>query len=127
MTPLKARRLALGFSLRDVEQITDGEVSNAYLSQLENGKIKSPSLHVCLHLSAAYATPMETVAGWFGHEVKTVPPRICEACGQALPMAASAIDARSGETRQGLDPEGTKARAEGDAQAPLAPVSNEGG
>lgn len=32
--------------------------------------------------------------------------------------AASAIEARSGETRQGLDPEGTKARPEGDAQTP---------
>jgi hypothetical protein len=33
-------------------------------------------------------------------------------------LLASAIEARSGETRQGLDPEGTKARAEGDAQTP---------
>jgi transcriptional regulator with XRE-family HTH domain len=35
-------RKAKGFSLREVEDATDKAVSNAYLSQLENGRIKKP-------------------------------------------------------------------------------------
>ncbi|WP_041344179.1 helix-turn-helix domain-containing protein [Runella slithyformis] len=38
---LKALREAKGLSLREVERKT--EVSNAYLSQMESGKIKQPS------------------------------------------------------------------------------------
>ena len=34
-------RTAKGLSLRQVEEATDKAVSNAYLSQLENGKIKA--------------------------------------------------------------------------------------
>lgn len=93
-SPLKARREALGFTLRDVEAITEGAVSNAYLSQLENGKIKNPGLHIVLSLSAAYVMPMEEVAKWFGVETKIVPPRICGECGQALPLQF-VIDAKA--------------------------------
>lgn len=38
---IKCRRLILGLTLRDVEKQTG--ISNAYLSQLENGRIKKPS------------------------------------------------------------------------------------
>lgn len=37
-------RIAAGMSLRDVEKASDGKVSNAYLSQLETGKIPSPAI-----------------------------------------------------------------------------------
>lgn len=50
---LKSERLRSGFTLRDVEKITEGEVSNAYLSQLENGKIAKPSPHILFALSTA--------------------------------------------------------------------------
>ena len=36
-------RQAKGLSLREVEEATGRAVSNAYLSQLENGKIQKPS------------------------------------------------------------------------------------
>ena len=39
-------------SLRDVEQLT--EISNAYLSQLENGKIQQPSPVILHKLSSLY-------------------------------------------------------------------------
>src|SRR2546425_8968864 len=39
-------RTAKGLSLRQVEEATDRAVSNAYLSQLENGKIQKPSPNV---------------------------------------------------------------------------------
>lgn len=49
---LKALRKESGYTLREVEGISG--VSNAYLSQLENGKIKNPSLSVLHKLSKAY-------------------------------------------------------------------------
>lgn len=51
---LKSVRTGLGMSLREVEETTDREVSNAYLSQLENGRIVKPSPNVLHALATAY-------------------------------------------------------------------------
>lgn len=40
--------------LREVEDATGGEVSNAYLSQLENGRIAKPSPNILYELSEVY-------------------------------------------------------------------------
>jgi len=48
----KQKRLAKGFTLRQVEEKTG--ISNAYLSQLENGKIKKPSYDTIQKLNAVY-------------------------------------------------------------------------
>lgn len=48
----KKKRLQVNMTLRQVEQKTG--FSNAYLSQLENGKIKSPSFNVVKSLSDLY-------------------------------------------------------------------------
>ena len=48
---LKQIRKQRGLTLRDVEKLTG--ISNAYLSQLETGKIKKPSHHVVQLLSEA--------------------------------------------------------------------------
>jgi len=54
-------RRAKGFSLREVEAATGNAVSNAYLSQLENGKINKPSPKVLHSLAEVYAVPYETL------------------------------------------------------------------
>ncbi len=41
-------------SLREVEGASNKEVSNAYLSQLENGKIAKPSPHILHALATVY-------------------------------------------------------------------------
>jgi transcriptional regulator with XRE-family HTH domain len=46
-------------TLRDVEEATNKEVSNAYLSQLETGKIAKPSPNVLHSLAEVYAIPYE--------------------------------------------------------------------
>lgn len=46
-------------TLRGVEEATDKEVSNAYLSQLENGKITKPSPSVLHALAGVYGQPYE--------------------------------------------------------------------
>lgn len=51
---LKSLRGGMEMSLRGVEEATDREISNAYLSQLENGKIAKPSPHVLHKLAEVY-------------------------------------------------------------------------
>jgi transcriptional regulator with XRE-family HTH domain len=54
-------RTAKGLSLREVEEATGKAVSNAYLSQLENGKIKKPSPNVLHSLAEVYVVPYEAL------------------------------------------------------------------
>jgi len=54
-------RVAKGLSLRQVEEATDRAVSNAYLSQLEKGKIRKPSPHVLHGLAEVYGVPYEAL------------------------------------------------------------------
>ena len=54
-------RTAKGLSLREVEAATGKSVSNAYLSQLENGRIKKPSPNVLHRLAEVYAVPYESL------------------------------------------------------------------
>lgn len=54
---LKTAREINKFSLRDVEEVTN--ISNAYLSQLENEKIKSPSANYLYKLSNLYRLNFE--------------------------------------------------------------------
>lgn len=46
-------------TLREVEEATQKKVSNAYLSQLENGKITKPSPNILYALSQIYAISYE--------------------------------------------------------------------
>lgn len=52
-------RKAARLSLRQVEEATDQEVSNAYLSQLENNKISKPSPNILHALAGVYAASYE--------------------------------------------------------------------
>lgn len=54
-------RAASGLSLRQVEEATNKEVSNAYLSQLENNKIARPSPNVLHALARVYKTSYEAL------------------------------------------------------------------
>ena len=61
--------MALGLSLRDVEEATGKEVSNAYLSQLETRKVKKPSPHILYALSLVLAVPYEALMERAGYIV----------------------------------------------------------
>ncbi|MBV9828299.1 MAG: helix-turn-helix domain-containing protein [Alphaproteobacteria bacterium] len=66
---LATLRSAKRMSLRDVEEATEREVSNAYLSQLENNKIAKPSPHILHALAGAYGASYENLmerAGYLG-------------------------------------------------------------
>lgn len=51
---LAAIRSDRKLTLRQVEEATGKEVSNAYLSQIENGKVSAPSPHVLHALAELY-------------------------------------------------------------------------
>jgi transcriptional regulator with XRE-family HTH domain len=78
--------MAKGLSLRRVEEVTRNAVSNAYLSQLENGKIRKPSPNVLHSLAAVYAVPYETLMEKAGY----LPSSGAGSAGRKL--AAFAID-----------------------------------
>lgn len=56
---LKESRELIPFTLRQVEEATG--ISNAYLSQLENDKIKKPSANVLYKLASVYNIELNTL------------------------------------------------------------------
>lgn len=71
---LRKSRDDMKLSLRDVEAATDKEVSNAYLSQLESGKIAKPSPHILYALAKALNVEYEGLmqrAGYIAPKDKT--------------------------------------------------------
>ena len=52
-------------SIREAEEVSG--VSNAYISQIETGKIKKPSPDILIKLSEAYKAPYETLMEMAGH------------------------------------------------------------
>lgn len=58
-------------SLRDVEEATDKKISNAYLSQLENGKIIQPSPRILHALSQALKIDYEVLMKRAGYLLPT--------------------------------------------------------
>ena len=73
---LSSARTKLGFTLRAVEEETG--ISNAYLSQLEHGKIKTPAPQNLYKLSEIYQVPYELLmelAGYPVPEARSTEPR----------------------------------------------------
>ena len=52
-------RTSTSFSLRDVERLTDGLISNVYLSQLETGKRTDPHPRLLVALAKVYDVPWQ--------------------------------------------------------------------
>ena len=61
---LKAARETQALTLRQVEEITG--ISNAYLSQLENNKIKKPSANILYKLAELYRIAFDFLLGEAG-------------------------------------------------------------
>ena len=62
---LRALRESLRMKLREVEEASG--VSNAYLSQLETGKIGKPSPHILHKLASVYNVPYEMLMDRAGY------------------------------------------------------------
>ena len=70
---LATLRASKGWTLREVEEATEKEVSNAYLSQLENGKISKPSPHILHSLAQVYGMAYEILMEKAGYIVRSSP------------------------------------------------------
>jgi transcriptional regulator with XRE-family HTH domain len=90
-------RRAKGLSLREVEEATGKAVSNAYLSQLENGKIQRPSPNVLHSLSRVYSVPYEALMEKAGYLLPSE-----QEGGRSRPLAAFAIDDLTAEEEEEL-------------------------
>jgi len=90
-------RTAKGLSLREVEEATGKAVSNAYLSQLENGKIRKPSPNVLHSLAEVYAVPYEALMEKAGYLLPSV-----NGGGNRKRLAIFAIDDLTAEEEEEL-------------------------
>lgn len=88
-------------SLRAVEEATGGDVSNAYLSQLETGKIAKPSPHILYSLSEVYGIAYETLMQRAGYIVPSSTKRDGGKHGSAATFAINNLS--SDEEKQLLD------------------------
>lgn len=91
-------RTAKGMSLREVEEATGKTVSNAYLSQLETGKIRKPSPNILHSLSGVYAVPYEALMERAGYLL----PTEAKQTGRRRRLAAFAIDDLTAEEEEEL-------------------------
>jgi HTH-type transcriptional regulator, competence development regulator len=70
---LKDSRELIPFTLRQVEEATG--ISNAYLSQLENDKIKKPSANVLYKLASIYSIELDVLLAAAGVIEKKSPTK----------------------------------------------------
>jgi transcriptional regulator with XRE-family HTH domain len=92
-------RVSKGMSLRQVEEATGRAVSNAYLSQLEKGKIQQPSPSILHQLAGVYAVPYEALMERAGY----LQPTADDArAGRRKRLAAFAIDDLTAEEEEEL-------------------------
>jgi transcriptional regulator with XRE-family HTH domain len=85
-------------SLRDVEEATGDAVSNAYLSQLENGRIQKPSPNVLHRLAEVYSVRYETLMEKAGYLL----PSTAKESGPRRRLAVFAIDDLTAEEEEEL-------------------------
>ena len=69
---IRKARQDVSMSLRDVEEATNKEVSNGYLSQLESGKIAKPSPHVLYAVANALSVNYEALMQRAGYILPNV-------------------------------------------------------
>ena len=90
---IKKARTDLQLSQREVEEATQKEVSNAYLSQLESGKISKPSPHILYALSTVLAVPYETLMERAGYIVPSTDRQVGAKHGRAATFSVDNLSA----------------------------------
>lgn len=81
------RRLK-GLTLRQVEEATEAAVSNAYLSQIENGRVRKPSADVLYSLAEIYGVSYEDLMMRAGY----IQPKACDRESEGRRLAAFATE-----------------------------------
>lgn len=101
---LRSARQAAGFTLRKVEEISEGRVKNGYLSQVESGVIRVPSTHVLHELAKVYKVDYDLVLRYAGLPTQNTATADAGASARigAIPMTALE-DLDEAETKELLD------------------------
>lgn len=86
---LRQYRNIKGLTLREVEKGTG--VSNAYLNQLEQGKVKDPSPHMLHKLATFYGVSYENLLKLAGYIVPTKTLATKKATGVAYSLLADLV------------------------------------
>ncbi|ODA68963.1 HTH-type transcriptional repressor RghR [Methyloligella halotolerans] len=84
---LAAIRKDRKMTLRDVEEATNKQVSNAYLSQIENDKIRKPSPNVLHTLAELYGISFENLMEMAGYFVSPAKRKIEDRHGRVATFA----------------------------------------
>lgn len=74
-------------TLRQVEDATEKQVSNAYLSQIENGKVRRPSPNILYVLAELYGVSFEGLMERAGYYLKSTTRRPDARHGRAATFA----------------------------------------
>jgi HTH-type transcriptional regulator, competence development regulator len=88
------------WTLRDVENRTKKKVSNSYLYQLENGKVKAPSPNVLHELSVVYDASYPELMKLAGFVVPRSSPR---ASSTSASVAFDALNLTEEERNEVMD------------------------
>lgn len=97
-TTLKEARELIPFTLRQVEEATG--ISNAYLSQLENDKIKKPSANVLYKLASVYRLELNTLLSAAGIIEKSSAPNMPQKNNEWMNRLAFYADGLSDEEKE---------------------------
>jgi transcriptional regulator with XRE-family HTH domain len=81
---LQARRKERSLTLRDVRAITNGRLSDSLLSQIETGRVKSPTIKSLHLISAALGLDFAQVCGKAAVGERVATPDFCPTCGQVI-------------------------------------------
>jgi len=83
-------RSAAGMSLRDVEVASENQISNAYLSQLETGRIRNPSPGILHEIDSVYTARLPKNA-----PIRCSYTRMMELAGHIRPARADSKKRKS--------------------------------
>lgn len=70
---LKRTRQRLRLSLRKVEELSEGRVKNAFLSQIENGKVQLPNVDLLADLAKVYGLDLWNLMWRAGYRIPRDP------------------------------------------------------
>lgn len=99
---LRATRKAAGFTLRRVEELSNGMIKNGYLSQIEGGAIRVPSTRILHELARIYGVDYAEILRLAG--LPTERSAVAGAASRSAAIPASALaDLSDHETKQIMD------------------------
>ena len=101
---LRGIRKRLGFSLRKVEELSEGRVKNAFLSQIENGQVGLPNVDLLADLAQVYRLDFWNLMWRAGYLIPKTPPSSTSPDEDGTPLNIQSLeDLTEDELREVLD------------------------